>query len=116
MLARKQNSDYNKKLSDLKDVEIKLGKMDIKLDTLLLRLTDEYNITYERAKTTYEIKDDIEEDRSRVQSLRKSIKELGEVNLGAISEFERINTRFEFLTNQKADLKDSIDNLLGIIV
>ena len=115
LLARKQNSDYNKKLSDLKDVEIKLGKMDIKLDTLLLRLTDEYNITYERAKTTYEIKDDIEEDRSRVQSLRKSIKELGEVNLGAISEFERINTRFEFLTNQKADLKDSIDNLLGII-
>ena len=45
----------------------------------------------------------------------KSIKELGEVNLGAISEFERINTRFEFLTSQKADLKDSIDNLLGII-
>lgn len=115
MLARKQNSEYNKLSNDLKDVEIKLGKMDIKLDTLLLRLTDEYNITYERAKTTYEIKEDVENDRSRVQSLRKSIKELGEVNLGAISEFERINTRFEFLTTQKADLKESIDNLLGII-
>ena len=88
--------------------------MDIKLDTLLLRLTDEYNITYERAKATYEIKDEIEEDRAKVQALRKSIRELGEVNLGAISEFD-INTRFEFLTSQKADLKDSIDNLLGII-
>ncbi len=115
MQNRKQNSEYNKKASDLKDVEIKLGKLDIKLDNLLLRLTDEYNITYEKAKMTYEIKDDIESDRARVQTLRKSIKDLGEVNLGAISEFERINTRFEFLTAQKTDLKESIDNLLGII-
>lgn len=115
MMSKKQNSEYNKKANELKDIEIKLGKMDIKLDTLLLRLTDEYNITYERAKATYEIKDEIEEDRAKVQALRKSIRELGEVNLGAISEFDRINTRFEFLTSQKADLKDSIDNLLGII-
>lgn len=112
---RKTNSEYNKKVNDLKDIEIKLGKQDIKLDNLLLRLTDEYNITYERAKMTYEIKEDIESDRSKVQTLRKSIRELGEVNLGAISEFERINTRYEFLDKQKTDLKESIDNLLGII-
>lgn len=112
---RKQNSEYNKKTNDLKEIEIKLGKLDIKLDTLLLRLTDEYNITYERAKSTYEIKDDIEENRGRVQTLRKSIKDLGEVNLGAISEFERINTRYEFLMEQKKDLKESIDNLLSVI-
>lgn len=115
MLSKKQNSEYNKKTNELKDIEIKLGKMDIKLDTLLLRLTDEYNITYERARMTYEIKEDVEGDRSRVQTLRKNIRELGEVNLGAISEFERINTRYEFLTAQKNDLKESIDNLLGII-
>lgn len=112
---RKTNSEYNKKVNDLKDIEVKLGKQDIKLDNLLLRLTDEYNITYERAKMTYEIKEDIESDRSKVQTLRKSIRELGEVNLGAISEFERINTRYEFLDKQKTDLKESIDNLLGII-
>lgn len=112
---RKQNSEFNKKVNDLKEIEIKLGKQDIKLDNLLLRLTDEYNITYERAKMTYEIKEDIEDDRSKVQTLKKSIRELGEVNLGAISEFERINTRYEFLDKQKTDLKDSIDNLLGII-
>ncbi len=112
---RKANSDYNKKVNDLNTIEVKLGKMDIKLDTLLLRLTDEYNITYERARQEYEIKDDVEGDRSRVQTLRKSIKELGDVNIGAIAEFERINTRYEFLTSQKKDLKESIDNLLAII-
>ena len=112
---KKQNSEYNKKVNELKDIEVKLGKLDIKLDNLLLRLTEEYNVTYERAKATVEIPEDIEVTRSRVQVLRKSIKDLGEVNLGAISEFERINTRYEFLANQRKDLKDSIDNILGVI-
>lgn len=112
---KKQNSEYNKRSNDLKEIEIKLGKMDIRLDTLLLRLTDEYNITYERAKMTYDVKEDNDADRTRVQTLRKNIKELGEVNLGAISEFERIDTRYEFLMGQKKDLQESIDNLLGII-
>lgn len=112
---KKQNSEYNKKVNDLNAIEIKLGKMDIKLDNLLLRLNDEYNMTYERAKMTYEVNDDIESSRDRVQTLRRNIKELGDVNLGAIQEFDRINTRYEFLTSQKDDLKSSIDDLLSVI-
>lgn len=112
---KKQNSEYNRKVNDLKDIEVKLGKMDIKLDNLLLRLSEEYNITYERAKATVEVPEDIEGTRNRVQVLRKNIKDLGEVNLGAISEFERINTRYEFLDDQRKDLKESIENILGII-
>ena len=112
---RKFNSNYNKKVNDLKDIEVKLGKLDIKLDNLLLRLSDEYNITYERAKMTYEVPEDIENSRGRVQTLRKNIRDLGEVNLGAISEYERINTRYEFLSSQKKDLQSSIDDLLEII-
>lgn len=112
---KKQNSEYNKKVNDLKDIEVKLGKMDIRLDNLLLRLTEEYNITYERAAATVEIPEDVTGTRDRVQELRKKIKDLGEVNTGAISEFERINTRYEFLDNQRKDLKDSVENILGVI-
>lgn len=112
---KSQNSEYNKMVNDLKDIEVHLGKIDIKLDNLLLRLNDEYQITYERAKLTYEIPEDIEASRGKVNSLRKSIKDLGEVNIGAISEFERINTRYEFLSKQETDLKASIEDLLGII-
>lgn len=115
LLNKKANSEYNKKVNDLKDIEIKLGKMDIKLDNLLLRLNEEYNMTYERAKSSYLVPENVEETRDRVQELRKKIKELGEVNIGAISEFERINTRYEFLDNQRKDLKDSIENILGVI-
>lgn len=112
---RKQNSEYNKKVNDLKDIEVKLGKLDIKLDNLLLRLSEEYNITYERAVATVEVPENIESTRNRVQVLRRSIKDLGEVNTGSIAEFERINTRYEFLDSQRKDLKESIDNILGVI-
>ncbi len=112
---RKNNADYNKKVSELNELEVKLGKMDIKLDNLLLRLNEEYDITYERAKQNYEVTEDIEENRDRVQILRKKIRDLGEVNIGAIKEFERLNERYEFLNNQRQDLKNSIDNILGVI-
>ena len=112
---RTQNGAYNKMSNDLKEIEIHLGKLDIKLDNLLLRLNDEYQITYERAKMVYEVPEDIESSRSKVNNLRKSIRDLGEVNIGAISEFDRINTRYEFLSKQKADLKSSIEDLLSVI-
>ena len=43
------------------------------------------------------------------------MKSLGNVNLGSIKEYERLNTRYEFLTNQKNDLEVSMSSLLDII-
>lgn len=113
--SRHSNQEYNKKVSELNALEVNLGKMDTKLDTMLLRLSEEYDITFERAKKEYSLEGDIDETRSRVQILKRNIKELGEVNLGAISEYERINTRYEFLDKQRVDLKASIENILGVI-
>ena len=42
-------------------------------------------------------------------------KSLGDVNVGSISEFERLNTRYEFLFNQKNDLTKASENLLEVI-
>ncbi len=115
-LANKRvNSSYNKKVNELNDIEVKLGKLDIKLDNLLIRLNDEYSMTYERAKATFDVPEDIENSRDRVQYLRKEMRNLGDVNTGSIDEFERINTRYEFLSSQKKDLQDSINNILEVI-
>ena len=112
---KKVNSSYNKKINELNEIEVKLGKLDIKLDNLLIRLNDEYSITYERAKSMFDVPDDIENSRDRVQYLRKEMRDLGDVNTGSIDEFERINTRYEFLSSQKKDLQDSINNILEVI-
>jgi len=47
----------------------------------------------------------------RVSYLRQKIAQMGEVNPGAVEEFEELNERFEFLSSQKADLEVSIESL-----
>ena len=112
---RKISTNYNKIQNEIKDKEVNLGKMDIRLDNLLINLTENYNITYEKAKTDYPL--DIDENiaRDKVNYLKKEIIKLGEVNLGSIAEYERVNTRYEFLTKQKEDLEKASDNLLEVI-
>ncbi len=113
--TRKANSDYNKKLNELKEAQITITKLDIKLDSLLLRLNEEYELTYEKAIKEYELKEDVSTSRNTVNSLKREIKILGEVNTGSISEYERINTRYTFLSSQKEDLETSINDILSVI-
>lgn len=108
------NSEYNKKSNELKELEIKVGKIDVKLDNLLNALT-EYNLTYEKAKKNYILVMESDIARSKVSEYKKIINDLGIVNLGAIEEYERVKTRYEFLNNQKNDLFKAENTLLEII-
>lgn len=114
-LIRKENSLFNSKSKELKELEIEVNRMDVKLDNLLTKLNETYSITYEKAITIYTLEDEIETARNRVNILRREIKELGDVNLGAIEEYSRISERYEFLVNQKEDLIRAEDTLLEII-
>lgn len=112
---RKYNSTYYKKQEELKNLEIKSNRIDVKLDSLLNRLTEEYSMTYEKAKNNFKLEIDVEEARIRVNIAKDKIKKLGIVNLGAIEEYERVNKRYEFLTKQREDLTKAEDTLLDII-
>lgn len=114
-INRAKNSEYNKKLNEIKNLEINISKMDIKLDSLLTRLSEEYEMTYEKANEEYSLDMDEVVARSKVNGLKRSIKDLGDVNVGSISEYERINERYTFLVEQKNDLCGAIDDLLKII-
>ena len=78
-------------------------------------LNEDYSLTYEKAKDLYELDIDIEDARRKVNVYKNNIKRLGMVNLAAIEEYERVNTRYEFLTSQKNDLLNAEDTLLEII-
>lgn len=109
------SSEYYKKQNEIKELEIKVGKIDVKLDTLLNTIREDYNITYEKAKRDYVLSMPIDEARMKVNELKNIIKELDIVNLGAIDEYERIKNRYEFLNNQKNDLFKAENTLLDII-
>ena len=109
------NSEYNKVQNELKQHEIKVNRLDVKLDNLLNILTEDYSITYEKAKEKYIL--DINEDdaRSEVNTLKREIKALGDVNVSSIEEYERVSERYNFLQKQKEDLINAENMLLEII-
>lgn len=112
---KKQNSEYNKLANELNEVNIQIGKCEIKLDNYLLRLNEEYGLTYERAKNEYSEPEEADSARTKVNSIKRDIRALGEVNTGAISEYERINERYTFLSNQKEEISASVSDLLKVI-
>ena len=96
-------------------LELKLKEIDVKLDNLLNTLSSEYSITYEKARKDYELEVEEKEARSKVSNYKAKIKSLGMVNLAAIDEYERVNTRYMFLLHQKEDLTKAIATLLEIM-
>jgi len=109
------NSNLNKKQNELKELEIKVSRMDVKLDYYLNTLSSDYELTFEKAKENYTLELEVEEAREKVTTYKNNIKRIGMVNLDSIQEFERVNERYEFLTKQKTDLLNAKDTLLEII-
>lgn len=101
--------------SDLKDLEIKNSKISVKMDNMLNILSDSYSITFEKAKANYILEIDPDVARKQVNQLKSSLKGIGNVNIGAIEEYERLSLRYEFLTKQTVDLEGAIETLLKII-
>jgi chromosome segregation protein len=50
-----------------------------------------------------------------ISRLRREIKGLGAVNVGAIEEYERLSERWRFLTDQQRDLEEAKDRLTAAI-
>ncbi len=113
---KKVNTEYNSLQTNLKEKEILLGKLDVKLDNLLLLLSNSYGITYEYASSNYELNLPIDVAREKVEAIKKEIDAFGNVNTGAIEEYERVNKRYQFLNAQTKDLEESREELNNIIL
>lgn len=99
----------------LREKELTIERVNVELDHRLDRLNETYKLTFERAKQEYPLTVAEEEAKKRVKLLQKTIAELGNVNIGAIEEFERIRERFDFLHVQKNDLEEAKNTLLTVI-
>ena len=112
---RDSNSSYNLVNNELKNKEVVSGKLEVKLDNLLEELNNSYNLTYESACGNYNLEMDADIAREHVKNLKKELASLGNVNVGAIDEYERISKRYEFLNSQKFDLESASGELKDII-
>ncbi|MBC2311155.1 chromosome segregation protein SMC [Listeria booriae] len=95
--------------------EVSMSRLDADVANRLDRLSEAYVLTFEAAKERAIAEMDIDQARSKVRLLKRSIDELGVVNIGAIDEFERIKERFEFLNGQQEDLLEAKSTLFQVM-
>lgn len=87
-----------------KESELKKNRLEMELENYAHILKNEYALSYEQAKAEYPLEETPEEAKGRLERLKSEIREMGSVNIGAIDEYERVNSRYEFLTEQQRDL------------
>lgn len=97
-------------------ININLSIINVKIKQNLTKLTEEYQMTYDYAKTL-ELKIIENEDlvRDEIKQLRSYLTQIGNVNLEAIEEYNEENVRFQFMNNEYNDANNSIKNLLKSI-
>ena len=116
------SAEYKIKSSNIRSLEkekneinISINRLEVKLDNMLNILNEDYSLTYEAARDKYSLEVEASYARERVNLYKNNIKRLGMVNLAAIEEYERVNTRYEFLCKQRDDLNNAEESLLEIM-
>ena len=109
------NSNLYNLEKELKNLEISINKRDIRLDNYLTTLSEDYELTYERAKNNFSLEVEEEVARQMVGEYKSEIKKIGMVNIQSIETYKNVSERYEFLSSQKNDLINAKDTLLEII-
>lgn len=101
--------------SEMTQKQVLKAKQETELSNYLLRLNDEYKMTYEFAKEEFATEVNMEEAKETVRILRHKIDALGNVNLQSIEDYEEVSTRYETLNSQRLDLIAAQDSILKAI-
>ncbi|WP_042144887.1 chromosome segregation protein SMC [Paucisalibacillus sp. EB02] len=112
---KEENKKHQVLMQRIQQKEVKANRVDVELENRLTVLQTEYTITFERAKQEYEKVENIEQAKNNVSEVKASISRLGNVNLGAIDEYDRISERYTFLTEQRNDLVQAKETLFAVI-
>ncbi|TYP77685.1 chromosome segregation protein SMC [Paenibacillus methanolicus] len=113
--TKEQRTQLRQVEEQMRQTEIASNRLDVELDNLLRKLSEEYELSYELAKSKYPVPEDVPALQNEVRDLKRKISALGEVNLGAIDEYERVKERYEFLDEQKNDLIEAKTTLYQVI-
>ena len=82
---------------------------------ILDKLWDNYELSHSAAQALRQPVDSVTRWNKEISELRRQIGALGTPNLGAIEEYERVSSRYEFLTGQRDDVEKAKKELLDVI-
>lgn len=103
-LRQKENGIISRNEKHINDIDVSKN-----------RLWEDYEVTYDNVKDTYEPTTNINESVKLISSLKNKIKALGPVNLNSIEEYREVNEKFEFITGQRNDIYKAKTDLEKVI-
>ncbi|WP_407856713.1 chromosome segregation protein SMC [Enterococcus hailinensis] len=105
------NREQKQLLSQQSQADVQKNRYELKLDTALAYLQEEYNVTFEGAEAQADPAIDLAEAEREVSRLKQAIEKLGPVNLNAIEQYQQVEERYDFLTAQRDDLVSAKEQL-----
>ena len=117
--ADKQAQQLNQEINDLERRTSRAEQRKILSDQeekqIVDKLWDSYELSYSAAESLRQPVENLQKVNKEIADLRRKMSALGTPNLGAIDEYERVNTRYTFLTGQRDDVEKARTELRGII-
>ncbi len=114
----KEQAEEFKIIEDLKGQIIKLelnkNKIDEELNEQINKLWEEYELTPNNTQG-FAKPENIQLTQRRVNNLHTDIKELGSVNVSSIDEYKNMRTRYDFMSEQRYDLENTMTKLQKMI-
>ena len=104
----KEGEDIHQRVSD---VSLKITEIGLNISHLEDRVNEKYRVRLESMTSLPADGFSGEEAKERLAYMKESLENMGEVNLLSIGEYEELKERYEFLTGQENDLKESLESL-----
>ena len=117
----KQEDEITAKFRVIEDLKGQLVKLDVKktkieedINGIINKMWEEYELTPNNAEQ-YQKPENVSLTQRRVNSLRTEIRELGSVNVDSIEEYKNLKDRYDFMSEQRLDLENTMSKLRKVI-
>ena len=115
----RETQEKNRRILDLERESARLEQRkqaaELEEKQIVDKLWDTYELTRTAAMEQRLELESVPEAKHRIGELKRYISRLGTPNIGAIDEYERVNARYTYLTEQRDDVERSRNELLEII-
>ncbi|MBP1736714.1 MAG: chromosome segregation protein [Oscillospiraceae bacterium] len=113
--SREKNESLLSMEREISFLEQKRSANAIEEKNILDRLWESYELSHEAAKAQAMELESVPKAARRISELKRDISALGNINLDAIEEFQRVNERYTYLTDQRDDVQKAQLELERII-
>ncbi len=116
-----QEEEISSKFKTIEELKAQIVKIDINktkleedIQIIIEKMWEEYELTPNNV-VDYKKPENVAQTQKNVNQLRVQIRDLGSVNVDSIEEYKLIKERYDFMSEQRVDLENTISKLRKVI-